>query len=100
MSFNAPTIRLSPSGTHFILQTKGEMGVEIPVSATGALILQRLLISREMSPRPKIGTPSFPTQHLINQWAKEDQARRAAEARESAKRKLAEYDLQDLDIDL
>lgn len=95
-----PTIRLAPSGTHFILQTKGEMGVEIPVSATGADILRNLLMAREMTPRPKIGTPAFPTQHLINQWAKEDKARRQKEAEEEAKAMLAAVGLEDLEIDL
>lgn len=94
------SIRLAPSGEHFILQTKGEMGVEVPISETGARIIASILRARQMSPRPRIGTPEFPTQHLIEKWKKEDAARQRTEAAARVAETKRGYSLEDLEIDL
>ena len=87
-------IELTPSG-YFRLHQTDTVSVEIPVSAAGAEAIARILRERQYAPRPKIGTPAFPTQHVINIWMKED-ARRKYEA----ERADLGIDLDELEIEL
>lgn len=90
-------IRLAPNGTHFILQMKDEMGIEVPISESGANIIASILRARRMAPRPKIGTPAFPLQSVIDAWVLEDGKRKRDEARAMLDAQLVELDI-DLDL--
>lgn len=93
-------IRLAPNGTHFILQMKDEMGIEVPISATGAKVIADILRARQFAPRPKIGTPAFPLQSVVDAWVVQDQRKKALEAKKALEDRLTAVGLDDLEIDL
>lgn len=73
-------IALAPSGD-FRLTTPAGNTVTVPATPIGLVIIRRMLEAQAVERRPTLGTDASPIQHMVDEWLKEDAARKRAELR-------------------
>ena len=75
-------------GNDFILVMPGSnRSLIVPANANGVAYLRKIISESKQgfAVQPKGYLRSFPTQHIVNRWIKQDRARKAEAAKETAK---------------
>ena len=72
---NSPTIALA-ADDQFALTLNGHT-LLIPCTEAGVRVLRRILRGHKRTPAAKIGAPSNPVQHTVEQWLRADAGEKA-----------------------
>lgn len=74
--------------------------IEVPLTLAGLSILKKILVDRQRSAKPSIGTMASPVASDIQRFLREREREDRAVAKANAQALVTKYALEDLDLEL